>query len=69
MVSKKKAEGMSRVDELGFMRIELDNLIGGREISKAAIPESWSEEDERELALLKRIASLLSRTEVADGDE
>lgn len=65
MVNKKKAE----LDELGFMRIELDNLIGGKEISKAALPESWSEDDERELALLKWIASLLKRTEVKDGDE
>lgn len=52
-----------RVDELGIMRIELDNYIGGLEISKAAVPSSWGKYDEKVLNLLKRVADVLRRVE------
>jgi len=57
----------SNLSELEFARLELDNLIKGREISKEiykAENYNWSDEDERELNLFKLIKDILSRIEV-----
>lgn len=47
------------MDELGLTRLELDNHIGGLEISKAT--GYWTEDDERTLQLMYRIQDLLRR--------
>ena len=54
------------MDELGFLRIELQNHIDGLEISK--MTGCWSDDDERHLQLDKRIMDLLKRIEVKKND-
>lgn len=47
--------------QLEYVRLELDNHIGGLEISKSVLPDSWTEDDERTLNLMLRIKDILSR--------
>ena len=47
------------VDELGITKLELENHIGGLEISKAT--GYWNDDDERTLQLMYRIKSILDR--------
>lgn len=51
------------IEKLELVRLELENLIAGKEIRKEALPESWSKGEEKELALLMRIADILDRIE------
>ena len=51
------------IEELELIRLELENLIEGKEIRKEVLPESWSKGEEKELALLMRIAGILDMIE------
>lgn len=48
-------------DSLGLIRIELENYIGGLEISKYALPDCWDDHEEEKLTLMKNIAGVLRR--------
>lgn len=55
------------LSELEFARLELDNLISGKEITKGIYKSegyNWNDEDERELNLLKLIKGILGRIDV-----
>ena len=54
--------------ELEYCRMDLDNYIGGLEISKSALPESWTEDDERILNLMMRIKDILCNIKVSKKD-
>ena len=55
--------------ELEYCRLMLDNHIGGLEISKAALPEMWEDEDEEKLILMRRIREILRNIrEVNEGE-
>ena len=54
--------------ELGILKIELQNHIDGLEISKSALPECWTEDDERHLSLMQRIMDFLEKLVVMEDD-
>ena len=54
--------------ELEYCRMMLDNHIGGLKISKSALPETWTEDDERTLDLMVRIKAILDRVEEKEGE-
>lgn len=53
--------GGQRMTELDYARLKLDNLINGMEISKSALPEFWTDEDEERLKLMVLIRGILGR--------
>ena len=56
-MSKSKSKTMNMMSRLEFAKIELDNHIGGLEISKST--GFWNEEDERALNLMKLLRDIL----------
>ena len=53
--------------ELEYARLQLDNLINGMEISKSALPEIWTDEDEERLKLMVLIRGILGRIKEGEG--
>lgn len=51
--------GREKEQELGLLRLELDNFIRGQEISKNSCSEYWGDDDERALKMFYRLKGVL----------
>lgn len=58
-------------DEIGMVRLMLDNHIGGLEIHKALADDTrcCTEDDERTLQLMYRIRDILARIQPVQSEE
>lgn len=61
-----KSNGGCGMTKLEYCRLELDNHIGGLEISKST--GYWTEDDERTLNLMLMIKEILSNVEIIKDD-
>lgn len=62
-----KSNGGCGMTKLEYCRLELDNHIGGLEISKST--GYWTEDDERTLNLMLMIKEILSNVEPKEGHD
>lgn len=58
--------GKEKEQELGLLRLELDNFIRGQEISKNSCSEYWGDDDERALQMFYRIRNVLKGVTVVE---